>query len=130
MAKDLYEILGVSRDATEAEIKKAFRHKARELHPDVNKAADAEEQFKLETDVKYEGYIKAQIRLANIRKEMEGLTLPDDLDYLQMDGLSLESREKLDRLRPKTLGEASRIQNVHPSDIDVLSFYVRHKKNG
>lgn len=46
MAKDLYEVLGVSRDATEAEIKKAFRHKARELHPDVNKAADAEEQFK------------------------------------------------------------------------------------
>ena len=46
MAKDLYEVLGVSHDASEAEIKKAFRHKARELHPDVNKAPDAEEQFK------------------------------------------------------------------------------------
>ncbi len=46
MAKDLYEVLGVSRDATEDEIKKAFRRQARKLHPDVNKAEDAEEQFK------------------------------------------------------------------------------------
>lgn len=46
MAKDLYEVLGVSRDATEDEIKKAFRREARKLHPDVNKAPNAEEQFK------------------------------------------------------------------------------------
>lgn len=46
MAKDLYEILGVSKDASESEIKKAFRRRARELHPDVNKAPDAEDQFK------------------------------------------------------------------------------------
>ncbi len=46
MARDLYEVLGVDRNATENDIKKAFRHKARELHPDVNKSANAEEEFK------------------------------------------------------------------------------------
>jgi tRNA uridine 5-carboxymethylaminomethyl modification enzyme len=50
-----------------------------------------------------------------------------DLDYRHIDGLSLEAREKLALLKPKTLGEAARITNVHPSDIDVLSFYVRHR---
>lgn len=46
MAKDLYEVLGVAKNATDDEIKKAFRRRARELHPDVNKAEDAEDQFK------------------------------------------------------------------------------------
>jgi tRNA uridine 5-carboxymethylaminomethyl modification enzyme len=90
---------------------------------------DDEEQFKCETEIKYEGYIIAERKEAERRKSYESLLLPDNLDYKHMDGLSLEAREKLSLLKPKTLGEASRITNVHPSDIDVLSFYVRHKEH-
>ncbi len=89
---------------------------------------DLEQSLKCETEVKYEGYIKAELKEALRRKEFENLPLPKDIDYLHMDGLSLEAREKLHLIRPDTLGEASRITNVHPSDIDVLSFFVRHQK--
>jgi tRNA uridine 5-carboxymethylaminomethyl modification enzyme len=87
---------------------------------------DEMEAFKCETEVKYEGYILQERKEAERRKSYEELPLPENLDYLHIDGLSLEAREKLQLLRPSTLGQASRITNVHPSDIDVLSFYVRH----
>ncbi len=87
---------------------------------------DPEQAFKLETEVKFEGYIKAERTEARRRKTYEDLVLPKGLDYLHMDGLSLEAREKLAKFCPHTLGEASRITNVHPADIDVLSFRVRH----
>lgn len=85
-----------------------------------------QEAFKCETEVKYEGYIQQERKEVEKRKSYEELPLPDSLDYLHIDGLSLEAREKLNLIRPATLGQASRITNVHPSDIDVLSFYVRH----
>ena len=88
---------------------------------------DEEEQFKCETEVKYEGYILAERKEAKRREDYQELELPEDLDYKNMQGLSLEAREKLTLYRPKTLGEAMRITNVHPSDIDVLSFHVRHR---
>ncbi len=88
---------------------------------------DELESFKCETEVKYEGYIIQERKEAERRKSYEELPLPTDLDYLHIDGLSLEAREKLNLLKPSTLGQASRITNVHPSDIDVLSFYVRHR---
>ena len=89
---------------------------------------DEDEAFKCETEVKYEGYIIAERKEVERRKAYQDLPLPDDLDYHNMAGLSLEAREKLSFFKPKTLGEASRITNVHPSDIDVLSFFVRHRK--
>ncbi len=88
---------------------------------------DEDERFKIETEIKFEGYIIAEKKECERRKAYQELVLPDDLDYKHMDGLSLEAREKLSILRPHTLGEASLITNVHPSDIDVLSFFVRFR---
>ena len=84
-----------------------------------------EEVFKVETEIKYEGFIKAEIIQAERRKSSETTLIPDNIDYLNMDGISLEAREKLNLIRPKNLGEASRITNVHPADIDVLYFYIK-----
>lgn len=89
---------------------------------DLNKI----EEKKCETEVKYQGYIALQQKEADRRLSYQDLILPDSLNYLSMSGISNEAKEKLNLLRPKTLGEASQISNVHPSDIDVLSFYVRH----
>ncbi len=90
---------------------------------------DEMEAFKCETMVKYEGYILQERKEAERRKSYEDLPLPEDLDYRHIDGISLEAREKLALIRPSTLGQAGRITNVHPSDIDVLSFYVRHRNS-
>ncbi len=86
-----------------------------------------DQTFKLETTIKYEGYIKQELKECEKRKQFENLELDENIDYLHIDGLSLEAREKLNLFKPKNLGEASRITNVHPADIDCLSFYVRHK---
>lgn len=101
--------------------------KLQAIHPSLP-LLDEEQAYKLETEIKYEGYIKQEMKECERRKDYECLELPDDIDYKHMEGLSLEAREKLSLLRPKTLGEASRITNVHPADIDCLSFHVRHKR--
>lgn len=74
----------------------------------------------VEITVKYQGYIDKQLRQVEEMRKLEGRPLPPDLDYLQMDGLRLEARQKLDRIRPLNLGQASRISGVSPADIAVL----------
>ena len=75
----------------------------------------------LEIEIKYEGSIDRQMADVRRFRRLESMPLPADADYLRMDGLRLEAREKLSRVRPKNLGQAARIPGVNPSDIAVLS---------
>lgn len=85
-------------------------------------------QDEVEIEVKYEGYIKRQIQQVEAFKKMEKKKLPKNMDYLAMQNLRLEARQKLDRIRPENIGMASRISGVSPADISVLLVYLERAK--
>ena len=85
-------------------------------------------QLLVETEVKYEGYIKRQLNDIEQQKKFENSPLPDDIDCMSINTVRIEAREKLDRVRPATLGQASRISGVSPADISVLLIYLNSKK--
>ena len=78
----------------------------------------------VEISVKYQGYIDRQLRQVAEQRKMEDRPLPSVLDYLSMEGLRLEARQKLDQIRPLNLGQASRISGVSPADIAVLMVFL------
>lgn len=77
-------------------------------------------EYELEVMIKYEGYIEGERKEANKFRKLENIKLSKDLNYLEMDGLRIEARQKLEAIKPDTLGQASRISGVNPSDISVL----------
>ncbi len=78
----------------------------------------------LATECRYEGYLKKQQAAIEQEKKLEHRALPDDIDYINMHGLRLEARQKLDKIKPINLGQASRISGVSPADITVLMAYL------
>ncbi len=82
----------------------------------------------VETDALYSGYLEKERELIEKQRKYEEKLLPDDTDYLSIKGLRLEARQKLDKIRPKNLGQAGRISGVSPADITVLMVYLRTKK--
>ena len=82
----------------------------------------------LEILVKYEGYIKNQEREAQKLHKLDNIKLPSDLDYLSMDGIALEAREKLNKIKPYSIAQASMISGVNPSDITVLIMHLKKDK--
>lgn len=82
-----------------------------------------------ETEIKYEGYIKRQLIIIDQVRRLEQKKLPKDTDYSAIDGLRLEAREKLNKVRPENIGQASRISGVSPADISVLVIYLAALRN-
>ena len=89
---------------------------------------DAEATEEMEITVKYEGYIVRQESAIRKAARMESEKMPADMNYLNLEGISIEARQKLDKIRPVSLGQASRISGVSPADMSVLMVYLKQKK--
>lgn len=85
---------------------------------------DLESIEQAEILMKYEGYISREHELADKQTRLEDLILHDDFDYKRLTSLSTEAREKLTKIRPRTIGQASRISGITPSDISILMVYL------
>lgn len=93
---------------------------------DTELPEDVEEQ--VEIQVKYEGYIKKAAQKADKIKRMENKRIPENIDYKAINGIATEAKEKLIKIQPETLAQASRISGVNPADISILMVYVEQGK--
>ncbi|WP_284071437.1 tRNA uridine-5-carboxymethylaminomethyl(34) synthesis enzyme MnmG [Clostridiisalibacter paucivorans] len=84
-------------------------------------------RMQVETQIKYEGYIKKQQKQINQFKKLESKKLSQDIDYEDIKGLRLEARQKLNKMKPDSVGQASRISGVSPADINVLLVYLEQQ---
>ncbi len=91
-----------------------------ELKPDVI--------LEVQTQIKYEGYIKKQVEQVEQFKKMEEKLIPEDIDYSSIKGLRIEAKQKLSKIMPENIGQASRISGVSPADISVLLIYLEMRK--
>lgn len=85
-------------------------------------------RMQVETHIKYEGYIAKQLNQIDQFKKLEGKKLSKDLDYTNIKGLRLEARQKLNAIKPDSVGQASRISGVSPADINVLLIYLEQQR--
>ena len=99
----------------------------KEIDEDRPELTPAEKE-EVEIQIKYEGYIQMEEEQVEKFKKMENKKLSEEIDYSSINGLSLEARQKLDKVKPTSIGQASRISGVSPADINVLLIYLQIKK--
>ena len=97
-----------------------------EIDPNRPKLSRQEKE-EVEIQIKYEGYIKLQEEQVKKFKKLEEKILPEDIDYEKMNGISLEARQKLNKFKPRSIGQASRISGVSPADVSVLLVYLQQR---
>ena len=83
--------------------------------------------FEIETTIKYSGYIKNEKERIEKNKKLDSVVLPKNLNYKEIQGLSNESKERLSLVRPETLGQASRIFGIRPTDITIIGVVINKK---
>ena len=88
--------------------------------------SDVREQVYIQ--IKYDGYIKKQLEQVEKYRRLEARLIPDDIDYDKIEGLRIEARQKLSKIRPRSVGQASRISGVSPADMNVLLIYLQINK--
>jgi tRNA uridine 5-carboxymethylaminomethyl modification enzyme len=99
-----------------------------EMEGEIERPALCESEKKCaEIRIKYDGYIRRELAEAERQKKLEGMALPEDIDYGAIRGLRLECAEKLAKIRPMNIGQASRISGVNPADISVLLIYLKQR---
>ena len=103
--------------------------KLKEILKYLNEEYDDEIVDQVEIEIKYEGYIEKARKEADRMRKMDNIRLAEDIDYLHLDNLALEARQKLDKIRPASLGQASRISGINPSDLQVLAIYLKQRNN-
>ena len=87
------------------------------------------EKKEAEIQVKYEGYINLEEKQVEKFKKLEDEKIPSNIDFSEIKGLRLEARQKLNQIKPLSVGQASRISGVSPADISVLLIYLKALKN-
>ncbi|MFW6229905.1 MAG: FAD-dependent oxidoreductase, partial [Halanaerobium sp.] len=131
--REVLEDLSSGNLSQPASLEKILRRPAIE-YSDLNRLVDNLPEYsseiteQIEIAVKYEGYIERQLKQVKQFDKLEKKLLPKDLDYQELDNLRQEAREKLNKVKPRSVGQASRIAGVSPADIQVLMIYLEKNK--
>lgn len=96
--------------------------------PEEDRDLWEEVQEEVEIEIKYEGYLKKELEQVKKLARLEGRLIPEDLDYSRVKGLANEARQKLEQIRPRSLGQASRISGINPADIAILMVYLEQRQ--